>query len=748
MRFNKKNKTMQTLLKHFRNKHVRHWVSILTILAISVASVNYSYETSMLFSALSGIPEHEAFDGTVMPIQEEPDWSNLTSEEYKMTYQELPKSKLVKIPEYRLDYLTYASADLKWGDSKYAAIRNTKTTYPVAYAGNYKLDDSGENVGSHPAVDIKAPKGTPVYAIANGVVYSAGTSSGFGKSIVVKHNNVPDPSNPGQTTTLYSSYSHLSEFFVSKGDKVQKGAVIGQVGNTGTATTYHLHFQIDSADSPWHPYWPFTTAEASAAGYGFWEAVNNGVGKDNLYRYTRNPMTFVKNNLDGSATIATTNFESIKQATTTTKTETVTVVDTTSTDTTVEDDVAQVEVIEEPVSVLPSIGFSSLKIETPAFLMQGQNGSITILLLDANGKTLDDAQFDGNMELSLSDSDVGKLSISSLNKNDFENGEATLNLYGNQVGDVTVYANVASQSHYSSAVHVINSVEPFAKFGVSADGWFVPGKPESIRVESRDLAGNPTPSFLGDGTVELSFAKGSGTFSSSKLSKKDFPTGVAEVTFTANKDEDVIIRVTYGSRSWESDTLQDRLFGDLADTDKYYGAVSYLYRKGTVQGYPDGSFKPENTVSRVEGLKFIFSGLDQPVKDGLISRFSDTRSGEWYSDYLATAYSLSVVQGYPDGSFKPTQGVNRVEFLKMLFATVDVSVDPVVSEDPYSDVDNLSWYAPYVQYAKEKNIFPVSGDTFEPGAPMSRLEVAELVYRMIAVQQNDGEPYSTLMRVE
>jgi len=71
----------------------------------------------------------------------------------------------------------------------------------------------------------------------------------------------------------------------------------------------------------------------------------------------------------------------------------------------------------------------------------------------------------------------------------------------------------------------------------------------------------------------------------------------------------------------------------------------------------------------------------------------------------------------------------------------------VVMEDPYKDVNALSWYAPYVQYAKENNIFPVSGSYFNPSEPMSRIEVAEVIYRMIAVQQNETS-YNSLMRVE
>ncbi len=710
-------------LKFFlQNKNVREWISLMALLAVSVFSVDYRYETHILFTSLTGTEEHAAFDGTVMPIQEAPDWTNLTDAEYDMSYQELPKSKLEEIPEYRNDYFTYDSDKLVWGNSKDDEIRNTKITYPVPYAGNYELDDCGEGCGSHPAVDIKVPEGTPVYGIANGIVNKAGTSSSFGKYIVIKHNGVPDPIT-GESTTLYSSYSHLSEFFVTEGQEVSKGEVIGQVGDTGTATTYHLHFQLDTEDAPFHPYWPFTTAEASAAGYDFWDAVNYGVGQDNLYRYTRNPFDFIQDNLDGDAVL----------------TNNVPITTTIESSSTTEDE-------EEVESAVVGVNFSDLEIETPAFIMPGQNQTVTLRLLDEEGELKEDGDFEGEMSVSVSDADNAKLNRDSLTSADFDDGEAELSFYADHEAEVTVNAEIAGRNYYSSTIYIIDSVEPFAKFGVAHDGYFVVNKPETIQIQTLDLDGNPTPSFNEDGDIELSLVQGSGTFSKDTLNKKDFYTGVALVDFTSDSEENVIIRVTYGTKVVDSSTLESRLFNDFDEDEEYYTAVSYLVEKGTVQGYPDGTFKPDNTVSRVEALKFIFSGLDQNITDGLTVSYSDTRNDQWYSAILATATSVGVVEGYGDGSFKPTQGVNRVEFLKMIFATINIDIDPVVTEDPYSDVDNLAWYAPYVQYAKEKNLFPISGNYFSPGDPMSRDEVAEVIYRMITVNSNDGESYNSLMR--
>jgi murein DD-endopeptidase MepM/ murein hydrolase activator NlpD len=86
----------------------------------------------------------------------------------------------------------------------------------------------------HYGMDFTAPSGTDVYATGNGVVESVQTSQrGLGKNIVIDHGY-------GYSST----YAHLSNFNVRVGQKVQRGDVIGYVGNTGTSIANHLHYEI------------------------------------------------------------------------------------------------------------------------------------------------------------------------------------------------------------------------------------------------------------------------------------------------------------------------------------------------------------------------------------------------------------------------------------------------------------------------------------------------------------------------
>ena len=98
--------------------------------------------------------------------------------------------------------------------------------------------------GSHSGVDFRASVGTPVKAVADGIVLGTGNTdiacpyASFGKFIFIKHNN-------GLSTT----YGHLSLIKVSKGDKVERGDVIGYSGNTGHTTGPHLHLTVYASEA-------------------------------------------------------------------------------------------------------------------------------------------------------------------------------------------------------------------------------------------------------------------------------------------------------------------------------------------------------------------------------------------------------------------------------------------------------------------------------------------------------------------
>ncbi|MDD5197842.1 MAG: S-layer homology domain-containing protein [Candidatus Gracilibacteria bacterium] len=183
---------------------------------------------------------------------------------------------------------------VKYDPNNLAATTNTYTT---VYLGNYVAGDFSEGHGSHLGVDIfPVVTHDDVFACLDGVVQVAENKAANGNYIIIKHDNVPDPADMMKKTTLYSCYLHLTEYLVTVGQLVSEGDVIGKCGNTGNvsgSTGEHLHFQMDRSEAPFHPYWPFSFAEAQTAGFGFFEAVNNGLGIENARRYTINPLVYL-----------------------------------------------------------------------------------------------------------------------------------------------------------------------------------------------------------------------------------------------------------------------------------------------------------------------------------------------------------------------------------------------------------------------------------------------------------------------
>lgn len=84
----------------------------------------------------------------------------------------------------------------------------------------------------HSGVDLGAVMGAPVVATVSGTVTSAGWNGGYGKAVVIEHNGI-----------YQTLYGHLSEISVRAGQPIERGTVLGLVGNTGNSTGPHLHFE-------------------------------------------------------------------------------------------------------------------------------------------------------------------------------------------------------------------------------------------------------------------------------------------------------------------------------------------------------------------------------------------------------------------------------------------------------------------------------------------------------------------------
>ena len=241
----------------------------------------------------------------------------------------------------------------------------------------------------------------------------------------------------------------------------------------------------------------------------------------------------------------------------------------------------EVPVVQAPEiqNTVVKVGFDNLNVNGTFFVMIGNNQDFTVNLLDSSGNTINSASFDGEIAVSISDTDLAQVSPSSLTASDFVDGVATLKVYANREGNIKLNFDIAGDRYESQAISLISQVKPFARFGIFTDGTFSPKVPETIQIMALDENGNPTPSFNAGGKIRLSTLSEKGTFSKDILTSDDFESGVAEVQYTGEDENEVVIQSTYGMAKAKSQVMQSKLFSDLSFDNDYYDAVTYLFKK-------------------------------------------------------------------------------------------------------------------------------------------------------------------------
>ena len=170
-------------------------------------------------------------------------------------------------------------------------------------------------------------------------------------------------------------------------------------------------------------------------------------------------------------------------------------------------------------------------------------------------------------------------------------------------------------------------------------------------------------------------------------------------------------------------------FSDITAKDTFCATLTSINKNGIITGYSDGTFKGDNQINRAEFLKLVLlyvnAEITHPAKNEPI--FTDVSGNEWYTDYVYTAKKIGIINGYPDGSFSPAQTVNKAEAVKIIIKALGKEMQSV-SIAPYEDTEinqNNAWYLPYAKYMKET--VDQNSDLFIPEHMMTRREIVEML---------------------
>lgn len=198
-------------------------------------------------------------------------------------------------------------------------------------------------------------------------------------------------------------------------------------------------------------------------------------------------------------------------------------------------------------------------------------------------------------------------------------------------------------------------------------------------------------------------------------------TSMAQVVFAAEETSDAKVE-----------------FSDVAADAEYADAVYVLNLMGVINGYEDGSFKPDQDVTRAEFTAMLMrtlnmGGIGSPTAAGL--PFTDVLDADssisWAIPNINTAYGMKIINGYEDSTFRPNANVAFQEAVKMIVCTLGYGENIDVSVEP--------WYANYISTATQIGLLKNANMLGQPGTPASRACIAQMLYDALEIPIIENE---------
>ncbi len=176
-------------------------------------------------------------------------------------------------------------------------------------------------------------------------------------------------------------------------------------------------------------------------------------------------------------------------------------------------------------------------------------------------------------------------------------------------------------------------------------------------------------------------------------------------------------------------------YSDVASTANYADAVNLLSNLGIITGYEDGTFRPDNTITRAETATIMVRmlGMDDNITQG-DSTFTDVSASDWFSGYVNKAWEAGIINGMGDGTFAPNENVTYEQVVKMLVCALGYEPAATAAGE---------YPTGYLAIAANNKIGLVKGVSGTVGQAASRATVAKLVYNALEIELMDQTQWTT-----
>ncbi|MDD3888388.1 MAG: S-layer homology domain-containing protein [Syntrophomonadaceae bacterium] len=255
-----------------------------------------------------------------------------------------------------------------------------------------------------------------------------------------------------------------------------------------------------------------------------------------------------------------------------------------------------------------------------------------------------------------------------------------------------------------------------SKSNAASDSWVLQGliaAGENPVGEKWSINGKNSVSHL----LNLQNSDGSFNFISDVCSS---PVTMTAYTIMALAQKPFPINIV-NNREKKPVTSSQTMFADLSANNWAYTSIMNLVEARVLSGYTDGTFKPDNNVSRAEFATYIICGLgQQEVNISGVHNFPDVLQEHWAYRFILISADQGYVTGMPDGSFNPNGKISGAELATML-------VKALPAEKKAQMTAGSAWYSGYVKLAEENGLlYP----NFQPQLNASRAQCAYSVNQL------------------
>ncbi|WP_342529458.1 S-layer homology domain-containing protein [Lysinibacillus sp. FSL R5-0849] len=183
-------------------------------------------------------------------------------------------------------------------------------------------------------------------------------------------------------------------------------------------------------------------------------------------------------------------------------------------------------------------------------------------------------------------------------------------------------------------------------------------------------------------------------------------------------------------------------FKDVSEDYAHYKSISTLYAADIINGFPDGTFKPTQDVTRGQAVKMIAVAFDLTTTDVENPNFKDVDSTSPYYKAIVTLVNLGVVNGYEDDTFRPDETITRGQMAVMVAQATGLTAE---GKSPFTDVPQTSPFADAVTALHEAGIAKgVTATEFGVDKNVTRGQLATFIVNALGLEQpstgEDKEP--------